>query len=75
MSFLIVDSIVPLIYKHSFMILQKVVKDNRICSHLPKHMTTDPFCTVYLQGLVICGSSTLVILSEEREMHSILEGF
>jgi len=55
------------------MILQNVVKD-RICSHFVKHMTADPFYTVYFEGLVICGSPTLLILREEREMHHILGG-
>lgn len=55
------------------MILQNVVKD-RIYNHFVRHMTSGPFYMVYFEGLVIFGSSTLVILREEREMHHILGG-
>lgn len=71
-----VDFALPLIHKYSTMILQNVVKD-RICSHCShfvKHMTMGPFYTVYFEGQVIFGSSPLVILREEREMHHILGG-
>lgn len=74
MSFLIVGFTLPLRCKYSTTILQNVIKD-RIYSHFTKHRTTDPFQTVQFAGLVICGSSTLVILREEREMHHILGGW
>lgn len=69
--FLKVDFALPLIHKYSTMILQNVVKD-RICSHFTKHVTADHFYTVCFEGLVICGSSTLVILWEERDRHLFL---
>ena len=37
-------------------------------------MTTDPFYAVYFEVLVIYGSSTLVSLNEEREMHNTVDG-